>query len=330
MAPEQSAGAIEHHDFQLGIGRPQCHCGNLPGTRGHSVAERHVRHGKRLGDRIGVGNQCRRGFRRAARPRQLGNRAVIRLAPLRVQVQPALCQFRHLGHATGHGDSADRMRAQVFQHPAHEIAHLQQCHLRQPVQRLHRGLAGAAGSPGDMLDAHRPRHIDAAVDAVDPGGAGIRHDNACRAEDRQATDNAEAAIQRPQRQRLAIRDGDFHHHVAGRALLAAISAMALRIIWRGTGLIAGSPGGSGRPGRVMVPTPAPARKLTPLFGRTEAHRRAHQCPVGHVRVVARILQHRGRGRTGARPVSASAKETRSPRGSVTSTGSGKSPPNSAA
>ena len=30
-----------------------------------------------------------------------------------------------------------------------------------------------------------------------------------------------------------------------------------RIIWRGTGLMAGSPGGSGRPARVTVPTPSP-------------------------------------------------------------------------
>ena len=222
------------------------------------------------------------------------------------------------------------MRAQVFQHPADEIAHLQQRHLWQRVQRLHRGLAGAARSAGDMLDAHRPCHIDAAVDAVDPGGAGIRHDNACRAEDRQATDNAEAAVERAQSQRLAIRDGDFHHHIAGAALLAAISAMAVRIIWRGTGLIAGSPGGSGRPGRVIVPTPAPARKVTPL-------------PAGPRLTVARTnapwvtsgsspasLTTAAVAEPVARLVSASAKATRSPRGSVTSTGSGNAPPNSAA
>ena len=35
---------------------------------------------------------------------------------------------------------------------------------------------------------------------------------------------------------------------------------------RGTGLMAGSPGGIGRPGTRDVPTPAPARKVTPLPG----------------------------------------------------------------
>ena len=47
---------------------------------------------------------------------------------------------------------------------------------------------------------------------------------------------------------------------------APISAMPSRSICRGTGLMAGSPGGTGKPGRVTVPTPSPARKMTPLPG----------------------------------------------------------------
>ena len=38
----------------------------------------------------------------------------------------------------------------------------------------------------------------------------------------------------------------------------ATCAISARIILRGTGLIAGSPGGTGSPGRVTVPTPGPA------------------------------------------------------------------------
>ena len=38
----------------------------------------------------------------------------------------------------------------------------------------------------------------------------------------------------------------------------ATSAIAAFIILRGTGLIAGSPGGTGSPGKVTVPTPGPA------------------------------------------------------------------------
>ncbi len=58
---------------------------------------------------------------------------------------------------------------------------------------------------------------------------------------------------------------------------AATSAMAVPIIWRGTGLMAGSPGGTGSPARVTVPTPSPARNVTPLPGlprRTVARMRA--------------------------------------------------------
>ena len=41
------------------------------------------------------------------------------------------------------------------------------------------------------------------------------------------------------------------------AFSPATSAIAWAIIRRGTGLIAGSPGGIGRPGRVTRPTPSP-------------------------------------------------------------------------
>ena len=43
----------------------------------------------------------------------------------------------------------------------------------------------------------------------------------------------------------------------------ATSPIAASIIRRGAGLIAGSPGGSGRPARVTVPIPSPARNTTP-------------------------------------------------------------------
>lgn len=48
-----------------------------------------------------------------------------------------------------------------------------------------------------------------------------------------------------------------------RPYRAARSAIVSSIMARGTGLIAGSPGGTGRPGFVTVPTPSPARKRTP-------------------------------------------------------------------
>ena len=53
--------------------------------------------------------------------------------------------------------------------------------------------------------------------------------------------------------------------------------------------MAGSPGGTASPARVTVPTPSPARKLTPLPRATSAHRREHQRAVGDIGIVARIL-----------------------------------------
>ena len=73
---------------------------------------------------------------------------------------------------------------------------------------------------------------------------------------------------------------------------AAISATTSRIICRGTGLIAASPGGICRPGRVTVPTPSPAWKVTPAPGAFHAHRGAHQAAMRHVGVVAGVLDDR--------------------------------------
>ena len=56
----------------------------------------------------------------------------------------------------------------------------------------------------------------------------------------------------------------------GAPFASATSASASRIIARGAGLIAGSPTASGRPGRVTVPTPSPARKPIPEPGAAQA------------------------------------------------------------
>src|SRR5262249_57179878 len=97
----------------------------------------------------------------------------------------------------------------------------------------------------------------------------------------------------------------------------------------GAGLIAGSPGGTGSPARVTVPTPSPTRKVTPLPGlpgRTVASTRAPWVTSGSspasltTPAVAEPLSAR---------LTASGKAGRSPRGSVTSTGSGNSPVSSA-
>ena len=67
----------------------------------------------------------------------------------------------------------------------------------------------------------------------------------------------------------------------------------LRIIRRGTGLIAGSPGAIGRPGRVTVPTPSPALNRTPLPARAGAHGGEHDGAMRDVGIVAGVLDDAG-------------------------------------
>ncbi len=206
---------------------------------------------------------------RAAGPsRELGEHAEIDRAAPRMQIEQALRELGHLAEAAGDGDARHRMAAQIFQHAADEIAHVDQRDLGQAVQLLHRRFGRRAGRAGDMGEAGGARHVDAAMDRVDPGRAGIGHDDAGGAEDRQAADDAEprrssvlAASASPPGMEIststspasAMRGGDL-----GDRRRASSGAAP--------GLIAGSPGGMGRPGRVTVPTPSPARKVTPLPG----------------------------------------------------------------
>src|SRR5580704_1066608 len=109
----------------------------------------------------------------------------------------------------------------------------------------------------------------------------------------------------------------------------ATSAMASWIMRRGVGLMAGSPGGTGRPARVTVPTPSPARKLTPaplLPARTVAQIKAPWVTSGSS--PASLMMPAVAALSSLR-VMASAKLGRSPRGKVTATGSGNSPVTSA-
>ena len=151
-----------------------------------------------------------------------------------------------------------------FEQRAGEIAHLDQRMIGQPMQRADRGLGGFARRRADMRASARAGDVDAAVDRVDPGRAGIGHHDAGRAEDRQAADDAEPAVGGALGEFFAARAPRSRRpRRTRRRAVSATSARLARIIARGAGLIAGSPGGSGRPGRVTVPTPSPARKLTP-------------------------------------------------------------------
>ena len=110
---------------------------------------------------------------------------------------------------------------------------------------------------------------------------------------------------------------------------SATSPKFARIMARGAGLIAGSPGGSGRPGRVTVPTPWPARKATPdprAANRTVARTSAPCVTSGSSPASLTIPAVAS---AGPRSDVASAKAGLRPFGSATGTGSGKTPVSSA-
>ncbi len=81
------------------------------------------------------------------------------------------------------------------------------------------------------------------------------NDDARRAEDRDAAQNAEARVERALGHLLAVGHGDLDLEVG--VLAGDLARSPAAIILRGTGLMAGSPGGIGRPGRVTRPTPSP-------------------------------------------------------------------------
>ncbi len=103
------------------------------------------------------------------------------------------------------------------------------------------------------------------------------------------------------------------------------SSIAVRIIWRGTGLMAGSPGGIGRPGLVTVPTPSPALKITPEPGGnrlTVALTKAPWVTSGSSPASLMMAADADFPESVCR---VSAKDAVPPLGRVISTGSGKSP-----
>ena len=63
------------------------------------------------------------------------------------------------------------------------------------------------------VEPRRARHVDAAMDRVDPGGAAVGHHHAGGAEDGKPADDAQPTVEGLRRQRLAARNGDGDRHV---------------------------------------------------------------------------------------------------------------------
>ena len=108
---------------------------------------------------------------------------------------------------------------------------------------------------------------------------------------------------------------------------AASNARLSAIMARGPGLMAGSPGGSGRPGLVTVPTPTPARKRNPLPGGSGRRVTTISAPwvTSGSSPASLMTEAVALPPSSARAWRLRAKAGVSPRGSTISTGSGKAP-----
>ena len=187
------------------------------------------------------------------------------------------------------------MGAQVFEEPAGEVAHVDDVRLRQAVEALDEPLRGRADGGGDVVRAGGSGDVDAAMDRVDPGGAGIGHHDARRAEHREPADDAEARVPGAQRQRLAAGDGEGDTHVARPAMRGddighggADHLARHRVDGRLAGRQRQAGLGDGADARAGPKDDAGAR-------RSRRDAREDERAVRHVRVVARILDDAGLG-----------------------------------
>ena len=165
-----------------------------------------------------------------------------------MQVEQALPELGHLGEAAGDGDLRNGMAAQIFQHAAGEIAHVDAAPSRAGRRGLHRLLGGAARRARDMSRAPRRarRRCRDGWCGSRPSRNRARRCRWCRGST--ARRRCRAAVERLRRHLLAAAGWRSRSRRRRTSERAAASAIAACIISRGTGLIAGSPGGMGRPG----------------------------------------------------------------------------------
>ena len=148
------------------------------------------------------------------------------------------------------GQPRDRVAAQVLEHRAGEVAHVEQRVLGQPVAaRRPPAREVRAGAAGDVLVTGRAGDVDAAADRVDPRRARVRDDDAGRARGSTARRGCRAAGSRSCRASSSPCSTEISTTTSPvPPCRAATAATCSRIICRGIGLIAGSPTASGRPG----------------------------------------------------------------------------------
>ena len=213
-----------------------------------------------------------------------------------MQVEQALGELGHLADAAGDGDARHGMRAQIFQHAADEIAHVDQRGLGQVVQFLDCGLGCRAGRAGDLREARGASDIDAAMDRMDPSRAGIGHDDAGGAEDRQSADDAEPSVEGLGRERFAAGNGDLDLDIAGVAVGRRNLRDGLAQHLARHGIDGGLAGRNGKAGPRDHAHAFAGTKAHAASGRGAPNGGEDQRAVGDVGVVAGVLDHACRRR----------------------------------
>ena len=150
-----------------------------------------------------------------------------------------------------------------------------------------------------------PGHVQGAVDGRGVGLVGEGFDQTGRAQDGDAAQDAQPGIQGAPGHFFSVPDRDDYRDPEGIGVRvrprSRPDADRGRIISLGVGLMAASPTGTGRPGRVTRPTPRPPSIsiVSPVvLSGQQGHPGRYGGPVGDVRIVAGILDHRGRGPPG--------------------------------
>ncbi len=161
-----------------------------------------------------------------------------------------------------------------------------------------------------MIEARRTRHIDAALDRMNPGRARIRHHDAGGAQDRQAAHNTEPRVERLGGKPLPVRDPDLDFDVARSAtgrgnLRNGVANHPPR--YRIDGRLARR-NRKARPGDGADAGSGAERDAA--AGRGGANRREHERAMRHVGIVTGVLDDAGGG--GVRILSGNRESERHP------------------
>ena len=232
-------------------------------------------------------------------------------------------ELGHLGEAAADSDALHGMLAQIFQHAAHEIAHLDQRHIGQAEMALQGLLGGAARGARQMIGAHGAGHINAAMDRADPGRAGKGRHDARGAQNRQAADDAKAPVQRALGDLLPAGNGDFDFHIIRPAKRRSGVNDGLAHHVAGHGIDGGLARRQSQPRPCDRADPFACPEGDARAGRAGAHSGENQRAMGDIGIIPRILDDARLGEARALLGRRQREGDRSPIGQVDAHGIGK-------